>query len=105
MYYTDQAAISCSQTGVKLQSGSLAAFQNIIGVKGVLMNFAHNVKNAFVSALQVKAFFSGQAVDMTEADVFNAGHSLGLIFFYLVVDSIYANGVPTDPFDTLFAHS
>ena len=77
MYYTDQAVVSCSETGVKLQSASLAAFHNIIGVKGVLMNFAHNVKNAFVSGLQVKAFFSGQAVDMTEADVFNAGLSFG----------------------------
>lgn len=77
MYYTDQAVVSCSETGVKLQSASLAAFHNIIGVKGVLMNFAHNVKNAFVSALQVKAFFSGQDVNMTEADVFNAGLSFG----------------------------
>lgn len=77
MYYTDQAVVSCSETGVKLQSASLAAFHNIIGVKGVLMNFAHNVKNAFVSALQVKAFFSGHAIEMTEADVFNAGLSFG----------------------------
>lgn len=77
MFYTDQAAVSCTETGSKMKTASLAAVQNIIGVKGVLMNFCHNVKNAFLSALQVKTFFSGKAIEMTEADVFNAGQSLG----------------------------
>jgi hypothetical protein len=41
---------------------------------------------------------------MTEADIFNAGLSLGQILFYLLVDSTYVDGVPPDPFDTLIIH-
>lgn len=69
------------------------------------MNFAHNIKNAFQSYLQVRNFFSGQANDMTVKDIENAGFSLGQIFYYLVVDSSYVNGVPPDPFDTLMVNN
>ncbi len=69
------------------------------------MNFTHNVKNAFQSFLQVRNFFAGQANDMTVNDIGNAGFSLGQIFYYLVVDSTYADGVPPDPFDTLMVNN
>ena len=39
---------------------------------------------------------------MTTADVYNAGYSLGQVFYYLVVDQTYADGIPPDPFDTLY---
>ena len=66
------------------------------------MTFTHNAGLAFFSFLSVKDFFAAAAADMSVADVYNAGFSLGQIFYYLVVDSTYTNGVPPDPFDTLY---
>jgi len=66
------------------------------------MNFTHNAGLAFLSFLNVKAFFAGLAADMTVTDVYNAGFSFGQIFYYLVVDSTYTNGIPPDPYDTLY---
>lgn len=69
--------VSCSNTGLKLQLSSIAAIENIIGVRGLLMNFTHNAGLAFFSFLSVKDFFAAAAADMTVADVYNAGFSLG----------------------------
>jgi len=66
------------------------------------MNFTHNAGLAFFSFLNVRAFFTGAATDMTLVDIYNAGYSLGQVFFYLIVDQTYASGVPPDPYDTLY---
>jgi hypothetical protein len=59
MYYSDQVAVSCSNTAEELRQASGAVLTNIVGVSGILMNLTHNAGLAFEAILSVKAFFAG----------------------------------------------